>query len=127
MGAKACYYFNPLTPFFPMLSNSEPPIRFTPAAFAQLKEAFEEKNVPEGYHLRVGVKGGGCAGFSYVLGFDEPGDQDRRYDIEGLPLCIAKKDLMHLLEMTIDYEASNEAVGFVFLEPEEAPAPNQNS
>ena len=52
------------------------PIELTPKAVAEVKHIMDNKNIPEGYGLRVGVKGGGCGGVSYVLGFDKPKDND---------------------------------------------------
>ena len=55
--------------------NAESPIRLTEGAVKQLKKIKTEQNVSDKHLLRVGVKGGGCAGFSYILGFDEKKDE----------------------------------------------------
>ena len=46
-------------------------ISLTPKAAAQVLKIKAENNIPETHALRIGVKGGGCSGFTYVLGFDE--------------------------------------------------------
>ena len=43
------------------------PITLTDGAVEQLSRLMHEKEVPEGHSVRVGVKGGGCAGFSYIV------------------------------------------------------------
>ena len=55
------------------MSNTqlEAEITITEKASAQIKKVMEENKIPESYGLRVGVKGGGCSGLTYVLGFDE--------------------------------------------------------
>lgn len=46
------------------------PINITPKALEEIKTIISTKNIPLEYALRVGVKGGGCGGVSYALGFD---------------------------------------------------------
>ena len=60
------------------------PIRLTEGAVRQLERIRSEENIPSEYGLRVGVKGGGCSGFSYILGFDVQKEKDQVFDIDGL-------------------------------------------
>ena len=53
--------------FIPGVSED---INVTEKAVKEIKRLMEENKVPEGFALRVGVKGGGCSGFTYTLGFD---------------------------------------------------------
>ncbi len=92
-------------------------IKLTPSAMTQLRRIMEEQNVPQGYGLRVGVKGGGCSGFSYILGFDEKKEKDQVYDIEGLPVFIERSHGMYLLGMEIDWHEGLNNRGFVFNNP----------
>lgn len=92
-------------------------IKLTPSAMAQLKRIMQEQNVPEGYGLRVGVKGGGCSGFSYILGFDERKEKDQVYDVDGLPVFIERSHGMYLLGMEIDWHEGLNNRGFVFNNP----------
>lgn len=46
------------------------PIQITETALIQLNRIREEQGIPLDFGLRVGVRGGGCSGFSYTLGFD---------------------------------------------------------
>ena len=53
-------------------------IGITERAKKEVTRILEDQNMPDGTALRVGVKGGGCSGFSYTLGFDDevrPTDQ----------------------------------------------------
>ena len=43
----------------------------TDKAITEVGKIREEQSIPEGFYLRMGVKGGGCSGFSYALAFDE--------------------------------------------------------
>ena len=92
-------------------------ITLTASAMKQLKRIMEEQNVPEGYGLRVGVKGGGCSGFSYILGFDERKEKDQVYEIGGLPVFIERTHGMYLLGMEIDWHEGLNNRGFVFNNP----------
>ncbi len=57
-------------------------------AAEEVKKIITTKDIPEGYGLRVGVRGGGCSGMSYVLGFDKLREHDVSFDYEGIPLYI---------------------------------------
>ncbi|HTE19269.1 MAG TPA: iron-sulfur cluster assembly accessory protein, partial [Armatimonadota bacterium] len=45
-------------------------VQMTPAAITKVRENLEKLGNPDNLYLRLGVKGGGCSGFSYVLEFD---------------------------------------------------------
>ena len=66
------------------------PITLTEGAVKQLHRIMEEQNVSDEYGLRVGVKGGGCSGFSYILGFDIKKENDEVYDINGMKVFMEK-------------------------------------
>jgi iron-sulfur cluster assembly protein len=93
------------------------PIRLTPGAISQLQRIRIEQGLPEHYGLRVGVKGGGCSGFSYLLGFDEPKDQDSIYDFEGIRILMDKAHALYLLGMEVDWLEGLNNRGFVFNNP----------
>lgn len=95
----------------------EAPIVITAPAISQLKRIMEEQNVPEGYGLRVGVKGGGCSGFSYILGFDSQKEKDEVYQLEDLTIYMEKSHGLYLLGMEIDWLDGLENRGFIFNNP----------
>ena len=93
------------------------PINITETALVQLKRIMGEKEVPDNYGLRVGVKGGGCSGFSYVLGFDEMKEKDEIYEIHGLRVLMEKAHGIYLLGMEIDWAEGLNNRGFTFTNP----------
>jgi iron-sulfur cluster assembly protein len=96
----------------------ELPITISPKALEQVKYIMANKSIPEGYALRVGVKGAGCSGVSFMLGFDVQKTADDAYNYQGLKVLIEKKHTMYLIGMLLDFEDNENASGFVFLNPE---------
>jgi iron-sulfur cluster assembly protein len=76
-----------------------------------------EPGFDQGQYLRIGVKGGGCSGLSYVLGFDQKEEDDEIYDIEGVPVIMKNAHGIYLLGIQVDYENGLNARGFVFNNP----------
>ena len=70
-----------------------------------------------GHGLRVGVKGGGCSGFSYILGFDEEKENDQVFEIKGIKVLMQKSHAIYLLGMEIDWEEGLNNRGFSFNNP----------
>ena len=68
-------------------------------------------------HLRVGVKGGGCSGMSYILGFDAKKENDAVYEYQGLTFIMEKAHEMYLLGMQIDWVNGLNNRGFTFKNP----------
>lgn len=94
------------------------PIKITPKAEVEIKNIMTTKNIPSDYHLRVGVKGGGCGGMSYSLGFDKPKPDDQQFEIDGIQVLIEKRHYMFLMGMQIDFFEGDEARGFTFINPD---------
>ncbi len=94
------------------------PVSLSDRALKEVKNTLTHKNIPSGYGLRVGVKGAGCAGVSYILGFDQKSEKDMEYNLDGVPLYVAKKDVMYLLGIQVDFYEGNDARGFTFIKPE---------
>jgi iron-sulfur cluster assembly protein len=93
------------------------PINITASAGAQLNRIKSEQNIPDDHALRVGVKGGGCSGFSYILGFDKVKDRDQRYTVSGLDIIIDKAHAIYLLGIEIDWMDGLNNRGFIFNNP----------
>ena len=68
-------------------------------------------------YLRIGVKGGGCTGMTYVLGFDNKEADDETYDIEGIPVIMKNMHGIYIFGMQVDFEDGLNARGFVFKNP----------
>jgi iron-sulfur cluster assembly accessory protein len=93
------------------------PVQFTASAITELQRLMNTPDYKEGSALRVGVKGGGCAGMTYVLAFDQPGEKDQHYEVEGIPMIMNKAHGMYLLGMQVDFEHGLNSRGFVFTNP----------
>ncbi len=93
------------------------PITLTDGATTQLARIRNEQNVPEDHGLRIGVKGGGCSGFSYILGFDVTKDGDEHFEINGLKVLMQKSHAIYLLGMEIDWVDGLNNRGFSFNNP----------
>lgn len=96
---------------------STSPIKITTSARKQLDRIRQEQNLDDTHGLRVGVKGGGCAGFSYVLGFDVAKEKDQVHEIDGLKILMEKAHGIYLLGMEIDWHEGLNNRGFVFNNP----------
>jgi iron-sulfur cluster assembly protein len=93
------------------------PITISPTALKQLNNIREEQNIPEQYGLRVGVKGGGCSGFSYILGFDEVKEDDKTFVLGELTVIMNQAHGLYLLGMEIDWVEGLNNRGFSFNNP----------
>ena len=93
------------------------PVSITQSAVNQLNRIREEQNIPAAYGLRIGVKGGGCSGFSYVLGFDAKGESDDVFDIQGIRVFMQKSHAIYLLGIEIDWVDGLNNRGFSFNNP----------
>src|SRR5687767_2702471 len=97
-------------------------IKLSPGAVKKVREMLEKHGADEDLYLRLGVKGGGCSGFSYHLDFDSDVDEkfDRFFDIEGVKVVVDRKSLLYLAGMTLDYTGDLHFLGeggFVFVNP----------
>ncbi|UCS93555.1 iron-sulfur cluster assembly accessory protein [Echinicola marina] len=94
------------------------PITITDKAQLEIKNIINNKNIPGDYALRVGVKGGGCGGMSYALGFDKAKEDDQQFELHGIQVLIEKRHIMFLMGMEIDFYEGSEARGFTFVNPD---------
>lgn len=93
------------------------PINITENAIKQLHKIKEAQSLTNDHGLRIGVKGGGCSGFSYVLGFDLQKEGDQVYDLDGLKVFMEKSHGLYLLGMEIDWLDGLNNRGFIFNNP----------
>lgn len=93
-------------------------IKITEKAANQVKKIKEENNIDPTSGLRVGVKGGGCSGLTYQLGFDgEQKDGDTVIEEHGIKLLVDGKSLFYLMGTTLDFSDGLNGRGFVFNNP----------
>lgn len=100
-----------------MTTTVTAPVSFTEGALAEINRLLQDDAIRQTPFLRVGVKGGGCAGLSYVLGFDHKEADDEEYQIQGIPVVMKKAHELYLAGMQIDYSNGLNARGFVFSNP----------
>lgn len=94
------------------------PIELTDAAVAAVKQAMEEEKAPAETYLRVGVRAGGCSGYSYVLAFEEKAQEDDQViEKDGVRILIDPKSEAILGGTTLDYSSGLNGQGFVFQNP----------
>jgi iron-sulfur cluster assembly protein len=93
---------------------SELPFQLSASALSELESILLSKKIPEGYGVRLGIKGSGCAGVSYVIGFDTPAEGDKLYQSGKLHFVVARKHLLYISGLVIDFVDTNEERGFVF-------------
>ncbi|MEM9920891.1 MAG: iron-sulfur cluster assembly accessory protein [Bacteroidota bacterium] len=93
------------------------PISLTNGAVQAIRQIMADQNIPEDHGLRVGVKGGGCSGFSYILGFDARKEQDDVYQINGIQVFMQKSHAIYLLGIEIDWTEGLNNRGFTFNNP----------
>ena len=87
-----------------MNTMTEAPVKFTTGAVAELKRLFNEAGFDTSNALRIGVKGGGCSGLSYVLGFDKRTDNDNEYEADGISFVIDKAHELYLAFISISWK-----------------------
>lgn len=94
-----------------------PPIGFTETALQELHRLYESLDLKEDAVLRIGVKGGGCSGMSYLLAFDKKEENDNDYQLDGIPVVMNKAHVMYVLGMEVDWENGLGNRGFTFNNP----------
>ena len=93
-------------------------IQISEKAARQVKTIMEENQVPGNYGLRVGVKGGGCSGLTYSLGFDgEFREGDTIIEEKGVKLFIDGKSFFYLMGTVLDFTDGLNGKGFIFNNP----------
>lgn len=98
----------------PLIKN---PINFTDAAVSEVKRLMNETDFDTSKMLRVGVKGGGCSGMTYVLDFDNRKENDAIYEKDGVNFIIDNSQSIYLFGMEIEWEGGLNSRGFTFKNP----------
>ena len=94
-------------------------ITLTENALREVKSLFEQQNLdPASTYLRVGVKGGGCSGFSYSLDLtDAKADKDESWEYDGVRVVCDPASLLHLDGTELDFRNEVMGRGFTFTNP----------
>jgi iron-sulfur cluster assembly protein len=77
----------------------------------------QQEQVTNKHALRVGVKGGGCSGFTYILGFDEKKAEDDEFISNGIQVIMNKAHAIYLVGIEIDFQDGLQNRGFTFNNP----------
>lgn len=95
------------------------PIELSDTAQREIKSIIVQQELDaENVKLRVGVKGGGCSGFSYLLDLTETQrDNDEEFEVEGLRVVCDPKSYLYLNGTNIDFKDEVMGRGFVFNNP----------
>jgi iron-sulfur cluster assembly protein len=93
-------------------------IKMTEKAAAEIRRIKADNKIPDEHGLRFGVKGGGCSGFSYVLGFDSESKKgDVVFELHGLKVFVDPKSLFYISGTELDFSDGLNGRGFVFNNP----------
>jgi iron-sulfur cluster assembly protein len=99
----------------------EPTVHITPKAAQKMKETLAAR--PQGTAesgVRLGIKGGGCSGLSYVIEFcDRPRAKDKLIEQDGARVYVDPKSLVYLNGTTLDYVDTFQQKGFQFRNPQQ--------
>jgi iron-sulfur cluster assembly protein len=101
-------------------AKKELSISVSESAAKAIKRQLDKRGTPEG-SLRVGIRGGGCSGFSYVIEFHDgpPRPKDRVFDAFGVRVVVDPKSLIYLNGTTLEWEQTLMQQGFKFVNPNE--------
>lgn len=95
-------------------------ITINETALKHLEEIMKEEGIGvDTHYLRVGVKGGGCSGLSYIMDFDDnKTEQDELIEVSnGLRVIIDKKSVLYLFGTELQYSSGLNGKGFQWVNP----------
>jgi len=92
-------------------------ISLTEKAAEKVREILNKDNKDD-HALRLGVKGGGCSGFSYTLDIDKSFiESDQVFEEKGIKIVIDAKSFIYLSGTQVDYVENLSGSGFEFSNP----------
>ena len=93
-------------------------IKVSDSAKNQVLKLKADQEVEHEAFIRVGVKGGGCSGLTYLMDFDtEMGEQDKVFEDKGIKIVVDKKSFLYLVGTELDYAGGLNGKGFSFINP----------
>lgn len=96
---------------------TQSPVTLTEGAISEIRRLMAEEGFDNSQFLRIGVKGGGCSGMTYVLGFDKKEPADAEFDIEGIACIMDPGHQLYLFGMEVDWQGGLNSRGFTFTNP----------
>jgi iron-sulfur cluster assembly protein len=92
-------------------------IQVSDGAVKEIKFLFELKGLDDSFGVRVGVRGGGCSGFTYNLDFGRKSKGDVEMEKEGIKFFTDPKSILYLNGTTLTYTDGLQGKGFSFENP----------
>ena len=99
------------------METTTAPVTLTKTAVDEITRLMNAEGFDASQQLRIGVKGGGCSGMTYVLGFDTKTDKDETFEIAGIPCIMEKSHGIYLMGMEVDWQGGLNSRGFTFNNP----------
>jgi len=105
------------------VTNSKPIIQITENAKKEILSLLEKERLEKGENensplgLRLGIKGGGCSGLSYLVEFDSTHEGDTVIPYEGFSVYLDRKSTIYLRGILLDHEQGLKGKGFIFRNP----------
>ena len=100
-----------------MNTTASTPVQFTTSAIQEIVRLMNEDGFDRSKSLRVGVKGGGCSGMTYILEFDEKRPNDNLFEIDSISFIMDKSHAIYLQGMEVNWEGGLNSRGFTFKNP----------
>jgi iron-sulfur cluster assembly protein len=101
----------------PSSSPSKREIDITAAAAAEIAKQRDKRGTPDS-KIRIGVRGGGCTGFTYVFEWSEQiRPTDHVFSAHGVSIVVDPKSLVYLGGMQLDFVRGMMGHGFKFNNP----------
>ena len=92
-------------------------ITISDSAADKIREMLASEEVPNLF-LRLGVRSGGCSGFSYGMGFDDAlNEEDQRIQMSGFDVIVDAESFRYLNGLEIDYKEAEMGGGFTIFNP----------
>lgn len=93
------------------------PVQLSAKAVTEIKRLMTAADFDHSKYLRIGVKGGGCSGMSYILGFDDKQAADQVFETDGVSYIMNPGHGIYLMGMQVDWQDGLNARGFTFTNP----------
>ena len=93
------------------------PVNFTSGAIAEIKRLMQEPSFDNNLQLRVGVKGGGCSGMTYILGVEKVEAGDVHFLIDNIPCKMNPIHELYIYVLQLDWHGGLNSRGFTFSNP----------
>lgn len=100
-----------------METTTQLPVTLTQGAKDEIRRLMQQEEFDKSQFLRIGVKGGGCSGMTYVLGFDAKTDKDDSFEIDGIAIIMERAHGIYLAGMEVDWHGGLNSRGFTFNNP----------